>query len=219
MEIRKKIKDTFLDTTDLDLAHKEIGYLKDLNDAKDMTIAYLKELLNIQSESIKRYRLLEEELNEIKKGLEKRGKKNDGLCHAGRTGKGNAGSGTLVCGGLQQHFRPGGGPGAGPELGRLLPDEGRKADGGALPGETRLHPYCPGKGRLRHGGAAGRDGAGAGRPCVSGPYRLRRGVRIGNRDSGPCRRPGGRGAGHRQSGEEPLHCIGPGGTGKTGKGD
>ena len=74
MEIRKKIKDTFLDTTDLDLAHQEIGYLKDLNDAKDMTIAYLKELLNIQSESIKRYRLLEDEFKELKESLNKKKK-------------------------------------------------------------------------------------------------------------------------------------------------
>lgn len=74
MEIRKKIKDTFLDTTDLDLANQEIGYLKDLNDAKDMTIAYLKELLNIQSESIKRYRLLEDEFKELKESLNKKKK-------------------------------------------------------------------------------------------------------------------------------------------------
>lgn len=75
MEIRKKIKDTFLDTTDLDLANQEIGYLKDLNDAKDMTIAYLKELLNIQSESIKRYRLLEDEFKELKEQVESKKKK------------------------------------------------------------------------------------------------------------------------------------------------
>lgn len=80
MEIKKKIKETFLDNTDLELANKEIGFLKDLNDAKDMTIAYQRELLNIQGESIKRFRLLEEELNELKKSLEtkKRGKK-DGV--------------------------------------------------------------------------------------------------------------------------------------------
>ena len=86
MEIRRKIKEALIDTTDLDLAHHEIGYLRDLCDAKDkiitskdMTIAYQSELLNIQGESIKRYRLLEEELNELKKSLEtkKRGRKNE----------------------------------------------------------------------------------------------------------------------------------------------
>lgn len=78
MEIKRKIKEALIDTTDLDLANQEIGYLRDLCDSKDMTIAYQKQLLNVQSESIKRYRLLEEELNELKKSLEpkKRGKKN-----------------------------------------------------------------------------------------------------------------------------------------------
>lgn len=78
MEIKRKLKEALIDTTDLDLANQEIGYLRDLCDSKDMTIAYQKQLLNVQSESIKRYRLLEEELNELKKSLEpkKRGKKN-----------------------------------------------------------------------------------------------------------------------------------------------
>lgn len=76
MEIRKKIKETLFDNTDLEMANKEIGYLKDLCDAKDkiitskdMTIAYQKELLNIQSESIKRFRQIEEELNELRETL------------------------------------------------------------------------------------------------------------------------------------------------------
>ena len=84
--MKKKIKNVFLDRTDLEIAHHEIGYLRDLCDekdkiitSKDMTIAYQSELLNIQGESIKRYRLLEEELNELKKSLEtkKRGRKNE----------------------------------------------------------------------------------------------------------------------------------------------
>lgn len=80
MEIKKKLKETFIDNTDLELAHQEIGYLKDLNDSKDNVIAYQRELLNIQGESIKRFRLLEEELNKLKESLEpkKRGKK-DGV--------------------------------------------------------------------------------------------------------------------------------------------
>ena len=80
MEIRKKLKETFIDNTDLEIAHHEIGHLRDLCDAKDMVIYYQKELLNTQSESIKRFRLLEEELNKLKESLEtkKRGKK-DGV--------------------------------------------------------------------------------------------------------------------------------------------
>lgn len=80
MEIKRKLKEALIDTTDLDLANQEIGYLRDLCDSKDMTIAYQKQLLNVQSESIKQYRKLEEEFNELKKSLEtkKRGKK-DGV--------------------------------------------------------------------------------------------------------------------------------------------
>ena len=76
--MKEKIKNVFLDRTDLDMANQEIGYLKDLCDAKDNVIAYQKELLNVQSESIKRYRLLEEELTELKDTIEKkkRGRKN-----------------------------------------------------------------------------------------------------------------------------------------------
>lgn len=70
MEIRKKVKETLFDNTDLELAHQEIGYLKDLCDMKDNVIAYQKELLNIQSESIKRFRQIEEELNELRETLE-----------------------------------------------------------------------------------------------------------------------------------------------------
>lgn len=76
MGIRKKINEIFIDNTDLEIAHHEIGYLRDLCDAKDkiitskdMTIAYQSELLNIQGESIKRYRLLEEELNGLKEEM------------------------------------------------------------------------------------------------------------------------------------------------------
>ena len=69
MEIRKKLKETLFDNTDLELAHQEIGYLKDLCDMKDNVIAYQKELLNIQSESIKRFRQIEEELNELRETL------------------------------------------------------------------------------------------------------------------------------------------------------
>lgn len=70
MEIRKKVKETLFDNTDLELAHQEIGYLKDLCDMKDNVIAYQKELLTIQSESIKRFRQIEEELNELRETLE-----------------------------------------------------------------------------------------------------------------------------------------------------
>lgn len=68
MELKRKIQEKLIDN-DLALAHQEIGYLKDLCDAKDNVIAYQKELLNIQSESLKRYRKLEEELNEIKEEM------------------------------------------------------------------------------------------------------------------------------------------------------
>lgn len=68
MELKRKIQEKLIDN-DIELAHQEIGYLKDLCDAKDNVIAYQKELLNIQSESLKRFRLLEEELNQIKEEM------------------------------------------------------------------------------------------------------------------------------------------------------
>lgn len=81
MAIKEKIRKTFIDTTDLDLAHQEIGYLKDLCDAKDNVIAYQKELMNIQSESLKdmrkqleKYEELKKEIDEIKENG-KKGKK------------------------------------------------------------------------------------------------------------------------------------------------
>jgi hypothetical protein len=77
MAKKERIRKTFIDTTDLDLAHQEIGYLKDLCDAKDNVIAYQKELMNIQSESLKSYRLIDEayrklleEHHELEKRLE-----------------------------------------------------------------------------------------------------------------------------------------------------
>jgi hypothetical protein len=76
MELRRKIQEKLIDN-DLALAQQEIGYLKDLCDAKDNVIAYQKELLNIQGESIKRFRLLEEELNHLKEEISKKGKKNE----------------------------------------------------------------------------------------------------------------------------------------------
>lgn len=80
MEIKRKIKEALIDTTDLDLANQEIGYLRDLCDSKDMTIAYQKQLLNVQGESLKQYRKLEEELNELKENLKKKKRGNkDGV--------------------------------------------------------------------------------------------------------------------------------------------
>ena len=77
MAIRERIRKTFIDTTDLDLAHQEIGYLKDLCDAKDNVIAYQKELMQVQSESIKEmrnqlnnYEELKKEVEELKNGRE-----------------------------------------------------------------------------------------------------------------------------------------------------
>lgn len=70
MAIRERIRKTFIDTTDLDLAHQEIGYLKDLCDAKDNVIAYQKELMQVQSESIKEMRNQLNSLEELKKEVE-----------------------------------------------------------------------------------------------------------------------------------------------------
>lgn len=67
MSIKEKIKDVFIDTTDLDLAHQEIGYLRDLCDSKDMVIYYQKELLSTQAESIKHFRQIEEAYNQLGK--------------------------------------------------------------------------------------------------------------------------------------------------------
>ena len=85
MAIRERIRRTFIDTTDLDLAHQEIGYLKDLCDAKDNVIAYQKELMQVQSEAIKEsrceinnYKELAKEIEELKKEVEelKNGREN-----------------------------------------------------------------------------------------------------------------------------------------------
>lgn len=65
----RKIKDTLFDNVDLEKANLEIGYLKDICDNKDLVIVYQKELLNIQSESIKRFRKIEEELNNLKEEI------------------------------------------------------------------------------------------------------------------------------------------------------
>lgn len=65
----RKIKDTLFDNVDLEKANQEIGYLKDICDSKDLVISYQKELLNIQSESIKRFRKIEEELNNLKEEI------------------------------------------------------------------------------------------------------------------------------------------------------
>ena len=65
----RKIKDTLFDNIDLEKANQEIGYLKDICDSKDLVISYQKELLNIQSESIKRFRKIEEELNNLKEEI------------------------------------------------------------------------------------------------------------------------------------------------------
>ena len=65
----RKIKDTLFDNVDLEKANQEIGYLKDICDNKDLVISYQKELLNIQSESIKRFRKIEEELNNLKEEI------------------------------------------------------------------------------------------------------------------------------------------------------
>lgn len=65
----RKIKDTLFDNVDLEKANQEIGYLKEICDNKDLVISYQKELLNIQSESIKRFRKIEEELNNLKEEI------------------------------------------------------------------------------------------------------------------------------------------------------
>lgn len=70
MELKRKIKETLFDNTDLDMANKEIGYLKDLNDNKDNVIAYQRELLNIQGESIKEMRFQLTKLEELKNEVE-----------------------------------------------------------------------------------------------------------------------------------------------------
>lgn len=68
--IKEFITKTFIDTTDLDIANHEIGNLRDLCDSKDMVIAYQKELLAVQGESVKQMRRDLELLNELKKNME-----------------------------------------------------------------------------------------------------------------------------------------------------
>lgn len=68
--IKEFITKAFIDTTDLDIANHEIGNLRDLCDSKDMVIAYQKELLAVQGESVKQMRRELELLNELKKNME-----------------------------------------------------------------------------------------------------------------------------------------------------
>ena len=70
MAIRERIRKTFIDTTDLDLANQEIGYLKDLYDKDQQIIAYQKELLNIQGENLKDLRFQLTEFENIKREVE-----------------------------------------------------------------------------------------------------------------------------------------------------
>lgn len=62
-----KLKDIFIDTSEMDLLHHEIGHLRDLCDSKDMVIYYQKELLNVQAESIKEMRKQLTDLENIRK--------------------------------------------------------------------------------------------------------------------------------------------------------
>lgn len=66
MGIRAKLREIFIDYSDLEKAQMEIGHLKDLHDKQQDIIAYQKQLLNIQSESIKELRRIEESFNKLK---------------------------------------------------------------------------------------------------------------------------------------------------------
>lgn len=66
MGIRAKLREIFIDYSDLEKANLEIGYLKDLCDSKDKTIAYQRDVINIQGESIKELRRIEESFNKLK---------------------------------------------------------------------------------------------------------------------------------------------------------
>ena len=65
---------------------------------------------------------------------------------------------------------------AGPQLGGLLLDEGRRAGAGALPGQARLRAHRARQGRVRHGGARAAAHRRAGRARVPRPHRLRFGL-------------------------------------------
>lgn len=69
MGIRAKLRETFIDYSDLEKANLEIGYLKDLCDSKDKTIAYQRDVINIQGESIKELRRIEESFNKLKEEI------------------------------------------------------------------------------------------------------------------------------------------------------
>ena len=91
---------------------------------------------------------------------EGRGECAHGLRPALRTAQGICGGGWVVCaavgerGGAAVRFD---GPA---ELGGVLPDAGRPAGAGTIPGQGGLHPHPAGQGGVRHGGGAGvRDAA------------------------------------------------------------
>ena len=76
MGLKAKLKEIFIDNSDLDIANARIGDLMDLCDSKSQTIAYQKELLNIQGESIKELRRVNEELLKIKEEIINDNKRN-----------------------------------------------------------------------------------------------------------------------------------------------
>lgn len=76
MGIRAKLREIFIDYSDLEKANQEIGYLKDLCDSKDKTIGYQAKLLEIQGESVKMqrkaledYKKIEDSFNKLKEEL------------------------------------------------------------------------------------------------------------------------------------------------------
>ena len=69
MGIRAKLRETFIDYSDLEKANLEIGYLKDLCDSKDKTIAYQRDVINIQGEAIKELKRIERSFNKLKEEI------------------------------------------------------------------------------------------------------------------------------------------------------
>ena len=69
-KLKDKIKEIFYDEEELELLNTRIGDLKDQCDDKDKIIYYQKKLIEVQTESIKDYRRINEELMKVKEELE-----------------------------------------------------------------------------------------------------------------------------------------------------
>lgn len=70
-KLKEKVKEIFYDEEELELLNTRIGALRDLCDAKDITINYQRQLIETQAETIKTQRLEIDKLKDLEKEINK----------------------------------------------------------------------------------------------------------------------------------------------------